>query len=360
VLDRYLLAKTRAFVVEIGARMDEYDIAGACQSVLDQLEALNNWYIRRSRTRFWKSEKDADKQAAYDTLHTALTALCRVASPLLPFLTDEVHRGLMGGESVHLADWPGPNALPDEPELVRDMDRVRDVCSTALGMRRAKNVRVRQPLAALTVAGPGAERLRPYLDLIEDEVNVKRVELSEEIGTSATFKLQLNARVLGPRLGPEMKKALAAAKAGAWTREGDAVVVAGQRLEPGEYTLLLEAGEGVAATATASGEMIVVLDFTLSEALVQEGLARDLVRVVQQARRDAGLHVADRIRLSLQLPEATKRAVRAFSDYVRENTLASELDLEGRLSGPGVFQTEAELGGGALRVALSRASGAGA
>jgi isoleucyl-tRNA synthetase len=157
-----------------------------------------------------------------------------------------------------------------------------------------------------------------------------------------------------------MKKALAAAKAGAWTREGDAVVVAGQRLEPGEYTLLLEAGEGVAATATASGEMIVVLDFTLSEALVQEGLARDLVRVVQQARRDAGLHVADRIRLSLQLPEATKRAVRAFSDYVRENTLASELDLEGRLSGPGVFQTEAELGGGALRVALSRASGAGA
>jgi isoleucyl-tRNA synthetase len=360
VLDRYLLAKTRAFVVEIGARMDEYDIAGACQSVLDQLEALNNWYIRRSRARFWKSEKDADKQAAYDTLHTALTALCRVASPLLPFLTDEVYRGLSGGESVHLADWPDPSALPDEPELVRDMDRVRDVCSTALGMRRAKNVRVRQPLAALTVAGPGAERLRPYLDLIEDEVNVKRVELSEEIGTSATFKLQLNARVLGPRLGPEMKKALAAAKAGAWTREGDAVVVAGQRLEPGEYTLLLEAGEGVAATATASGEMIVVLDFTLSEALVQEGLARDLVRVVQQARRDAGLHVADRIRLSLQLPEATKRAVRAFSDYVRENTLASELDLEGRLSGPGVFQTEAELGGGALRVALSRASGAGA
>jgi len=360
VLDRYLLAKTRAFVVEIGARMDEYDIAGACQSVLDQLEALNNWYIRRSRARFWKSEKDADKQAAYDTLHTALTALCRVASPLLPFLTDEVHRGLMGGESVHLADWPDPSALPDEPELVRNMDRVRDVCSTALAMRRAKKVRVRQPLAALTVAGPGAERLRPYLDLIEDEVNVKRVGLSEEIGASATFKLQLNARVLGPRLGPEMKKALAAAKAGDWTRDGDAVVVAGQRLAPDEYTLLLEAGDGVAATAIASGEMIVVLDFTLSEALVHEGLARDLVRVVQQARRDAGLHVADRIRLSLQLPEDAKRAVRAFSDYVRENTLASELDFEGQLSGPGVFQAEAELGGGALRVALSRASGAGA
>jgi isoleucyl-tRNA synthetase len=354
-LDRYLLAKTRAFVLEIGARMDDYDIAGACQSVLEYLEALNNWYIRRSRARFWKSEKDADKQAAYDTLHTALQALCRVASPLLPFLTDEVYRGLSGGESVHLADWPDANALPDEPELVRDMDRVRDVCSTALAMRRANDVRVRQPLAALTVAGPGAARLRPYLDLIEDEVNVKRVALSEDIAAFATPRLQLNARVLGPKLGPDMKKALAAAKAGEWKREGGAVVVAGRRLEEGEYALLLEAKPGVACQALASGEMIAVLDFTLSEALVQEGLARDLVRVVQQARRDAGLHVSDRIRLSLSLPDGALDAVRAFEGYVRENTLASALDLEGRLAGPGVFQTETELGGEPLRVALAKA-----
>jgi isoleucyl-tRNA synthetase len=354
-LDRYLLAKTRLLVLEMGARMDDYDIAGACQALLGYFEALNNWYIRRSRARFWKGEKDADKQAAYDTLHTALSVLCRVASPLLPFLTDEVYRGLSGGESVHLADWPDASALPDEPELVLDMDRVRDVCSTALAMRRASNVRVRQPLATLTVAGPGTERLRPYLDLIEDEVNVKQVALSEDIAAFATVKLQLNARVLGPKLGPDMKKALAAAKTGAWTRDGGAVVVAGQRLEQGEYTLLLEAKQGVACQALASGEMIAVLDFTLSEALVQEGLARDLVRVVQQARRDAGLHVADRIRLSLALPEGAVEAVRAFADYVCRNTLATELDLEGRLSGPGVFQVEAELGGAVLRVALARA-----
>jgi isoleucyl-tRNA synthetase len=359
VLDRYLLAKTRVLVLEIGARMDDYDIAGACQAVLDYLEALNNWYIRRSRARFWRSEKDADKQAAYDTLHGALATLCRVASPLLPFLTDEVYRGLSDAASVHLTDWPDPDAFPDEPELVRDMDRVRDVCSTALAMRRGRNVRVRQPLATLIVAGPGAAQLRPYLELIEDEVNVKRVELSEEIAAYASVKLSLNARVLGPKLGPEMKKALAAAKAGEWKRDGDAVIVAGQRLAPDEYTLLLEAKEGVACQALASGELIAVLDFTLSEALVQEGLARDLVRVVQQARRDAGLHVADRIHLSLALPEDALGAVRAFSDYVRENTLASELDFEGRLSGPGVFQTEAELGGARLRVALARASGAG-
>jgi isoleucyl-tRNA synthetase len=357
VLDRYALAKTRELVTAIGARMDAYDVAGACQAVLDHLEALNNWYIRRSRPRFWKAERDADKQAAYDTLGTALEVLCRVASPLLPFLTDEVHRGLTGGDSVHLSDWPDPASLPDEPELVRDMDRVRDVCSTALAMRRQQNVRVRQPLAKLIVAGPGAERLAAYLDLVRDEVNVKAVELSERIEAWASFKLQLNARALGPRLGSEMKKALAAAKAGDWKRDADGVTVAGHRLEPGEYTLLLEAKPGVACQALASGEMIAVLDFTLSEALVQEGLARDLVRIVQQARRDAGLHVADRIRLSLALSPEAREAVRAFAAYVKEQTLASELDLDGAPPGPAPFAVDAELGGSPARVALARATG---
>jgi isoleucyl-tRNA synthetase len=354
VLDRYALAKTRELVTGVAERMDAYDVAGACQAILDYLEALNNWYIRRSRTRFWKSERDADKQAAYDTLGTALGALCRVASPLLPFLTDEIYRGLTG-ESVHLSDWPDADALPDEPELVAAMDRVRDVCSTALGMRRQQNVRVRQPLAKLIVAGPGAKRLAPYLDLVRDEVNVKEVELSEEIEAFASVRLQLNARALGPRLGGEMKKTLAAAKAGDWKRDAEGVVVAGQRLEPGEYTLLLEAKPGVACQALASGEMIAVLDFELTQALVQEGLARDLVRMVQQARRDAGLHVADRIRLSLALGGEAREAVRAFAAYVQEQTLASELDLDGALAGAGVFGLEAELGGAPVRVALVRA-----
>ncbi len=357
VLDRYALAKTRELVTLVGERMDAYDIAGACSAVLEYLEALNNWYIRRSRPRFWKSERDADKQTAYDTLGTALVTLCRVASPLLPFLTDEIHRGLTGGESVHLADWPDGAALAADPELVRDMDRVRDVCSTALGMRRQQNVRVRQPLARLVVAGPGARRLAPFLDLVRDEVNVKDVELSEEIEAFASSKLQLNSRALGPRLGGEMKKVLAAAKAGDWKRDAAGVTVAGQRLEPSEYTLLLEAKPGVACQPLASAEMIAVLDFTLTESLVQEGLARDLVRVVQQARRDAGLHVADRIRLSLALPDDYENAARSFADYVAASTLASEVALDGAIDGPGWFQLEAELGGAPARVALAKAAG---
>lgn len=354
-LDRYVLAKAHDLVVEATERMDRYDIAGACARITAFLDALNNWYIRRSRPRFWRSERDDDKKSAYDTLYTVLVTLCRVAAPLLPLLTDEIHRGLTGEESVHLCDWPDATALPPDPALVADMDRVRDVCSTALSMRRARGVRVRQPLPSLTVAGPGTERLRPYVELVADEVNVKEVRLEEDIEAFATLRLQVNARVVGPRLGGAMKKALAAAKAGQWQRTEDGVEVGGQRLGEGEYQLLLEAKEGVACQALASAEMIVVLDFDVSDSLFLEGLARDLVRTVQQARRDAGLDVSDRIRLSLRLSGDFRRAAEAFRDHVAESTLASEIDLEGALAGEALFRQKVDLGGVEVDVALAKA-----
>ncbi len=356
VLDRYALAKTRALVDGVQADLDAYDIAGACQELLAYLDALNNWYIRRSRPRFWRAEKDADKQAAYDTLFTCLSALMRVASPLVPFLTDEIYRGLSGGESVHLADWPNAAALPRDVDLVADMDRVRDVCSTALAMRRVQKIRVRQPLAALTVAGPDTQRLAAFLELIADEVNVKRVRTEQAIDAFASFSLQVNARALGPRLGQEMKTVLAAAKQGDWTRNADdSVSVAGQRLTGDEFNLRLAPKPGVACQALGSGEMIVVLDFALTKELEQEGIARDLVRAIQQARRDAGLAVSDRIRLSLGLSDAHRAAARAFSHYVAENVLALELDLDGKLDARAMTASEADLGDGKARIALAKA-----
>jgi isoleucyl-tRNA synthetase len=355
VLDRYILAKTRELVEDLGERMDTYDIAGACSRVVTFIDALNNWYIRRSRLRFWKSEKDDDKRRAYDTLYTVLVTLCRVTSPLLPFLTDEIYRGLTGDQSVHLGDWPDPAGLPADPDLVADMDRVRDVCSTAFAMRRTRNVRVRQPLRSLTIAGPEVERLRPFLDLIQDEVNVKEVQLREEIDRFASFQLQVNARLLGPRLGPEMKTVLAAAKQGRWTtKPGGSVEVAGQVISEGEYSLLLRPAEGVACQALSTNDMVAVLDFELSESLIQEGKARDLVRLIQQARRDAGLHVSDRIRLSLSLPPEWKAAATTFRDYLAENTLASELDVEGaRLEGA-LFQHQAKLGDETVHLSIAK------
>ncbi|MFI5318920.1 MAG: isoleucine--tRNA ligase [Myxococcota bacterium] len=326
VLDRYALAKTRALVEDAQRALDAYDIAGACQSVTAHLDALNNWYIRRSRPRFWAAEKSADKQAAYDTLYTCLCALMRVASPLVPFLTDEIYRGLTGA-SVHLADWPDAGALLADAALVADMDRVRDVCGVAHAMRRAQNVRVRQPLAELTIAGPNAARLAAFTSLIEDEVNVKRVRSESAIEAFASFQLSVNARALGPRLGQEMKTVLAAAKQGQWTRGADGgVTVAGHQLVGEEFTLRLVPKPGVACQALDSGELIVVLDFTLTKELEQEGIARTLVRLIATERRDRKLDVSDRIRVWLVLEPAEREAAHAFSSYISESVLAIEVN----------------------------------
>jgi isoleucyl-tRNA synthetase len=362
VLDRYVLAKTRELVEDVTRLMDDYEIAAACARIQAFLDALNNWYIRRSRERFWRSGQDADKQAAYDALHTVLTTLCRVASPLLPLLADEIHRGLTatreGPESVHLGDWPDPATLPAEPELVADMDRVREACSAALALRRSREVRVRQPLRSLTVAGPGVSRLALYLDLLASEVNVKEVRLSESIEGFASFRLQVNARAIGPRLGKQTQQVIGAAKAGRWKKLDDGrVEVGGQVLEPEEHALGIEPREGVACQALPGHDGIVVLDFDLDEDLLREGDARDLVRAVQQARRDAGLHVADRIRLALGVGGRVREAAEAFRAYLAENLLAAELSFDGAPAGEGWFEREASVAGEPVRIALARHPG---
>jgi len=357
LLDRYILAKTRELVDGLGQDLDAYDLSGACGRVLAHIDSLNNWYIRRSRERFWKAEKDRDKQDAYDTLYTVLVILCRVISPLLPLISEEIHRGLTGGEgSVHLTDWPEREvADASDPRLVAEMDRVREVCSATLALRAAENARVRQPLAELSVAGAELELLRPYLDLIADEVNVKRVTLSEHIEEYATYRLHVNARALGPRLGKETKAVIQASKQGQWRNvDGGGIEVAGQLLEEGEYSLLLQPRDGVACEPLPSNDAIVALDLRLSQELLQEGQARAVVRVVQQARKLAELHISDRIRLELALPEDWREAVERFRDYVSEQTLANQLEIREQLAGEGLFVHEATLAGQPIRVGVAR------
>ena len=354
LLDRYVLAKTDELVRGLERDLDSYELMGACARVVAHIDALNNWYIRRSRPRFWKAGHDGDKQDAYDTLYTALVVLCRAVAPLLPLISEAIHRGLTGEESVHLCDWPEQLRGAADPMLVAEMDRVRAVCSAALAIRAAENARVRQPLRELVVAGAGLDAVRPYLDLIADEVNVKQVTLVEQIDAYATFGLKLNSKALGPRLGGEMKKVLAAAKAGDWTTRADGrVVVAGQALEEGEYSLTLQPKPGIVCQALPGNDAIVVLDLVLTPELVQEGMARDVVRAVQQARKDAGLHVADRIRLHLPLEGEWREAVEAFRAYVSEQTLASELALDGEPAA-GLSLHPATLGGRELRIGVAR------
>jgi isoleucyl-tRNA synthetase len=354
LLDRYILAKTEELVSSLQADFDRYDLVAACSRVVAHIDALNNWYIRRSRPRFWKAEHDQDKQDAYDTLYTALVVLCRAVSPLLPLITEEIYCGLTGEESVHLSDWPTETAGAADAKLVAEMDRVREVCSAALALRAAENARVRQPLRSLVVAGADSESIRPYLDLIADEVNVKQVELGHEIDAYATFGLKVNSKALGPRLGKAMKDVIKASKQGDWTtREDGRVEVAGEALEEGEFSLTLSPKEGVACQALPRGGAIVVLDLELTPELVQEGMARDLVRVVQQARKEAGLHVSDRIRLVVPVEGEWRDAAEAFRDYVGEQTLASELEIGGG-EVDGLFLYPAKLGGAEVEIALGR------
>ncbi|HIF96707.1 MAG TPA: isoleucine--tRNA ligase [Myxococcales bacterium] len=363
LLDRYILAKTQELVSGLEADLDRYDLAAACGRIVSHIDALNNWYIRRSRPRFWKSERDADKQDAYDTLYTALVVLCRVVSPLLPLVSEEIYRGLTGEESVHLSDWPDELQGAADPELVAEMDRVREICSATLALRAAENARVRQPLAELVVAGGDNTKIHPYLDLIADEVNVKRVELSDDIGAYATFGLKVNAKVLGPRIGGEIKSVLTAARKGEWTtREDGDVEVAGTLLQAGEFSLTLQPREGIACQSLPGNDAIVVLDLELTPKLIEEGMARDVVRAVQQARKEAGLHVADRIRLVLPLEEPWRSAVENFRAYVSEQTLASELALEPAPTGGATaelpsdtrYTHRAQLGGQEVHIMLDR------
>jgi isoleucyl-tRNA synthetase len=334
VLDRYILAKTHDLVVEVGTAMERYDLFAACGSVRSFFDVLTNWYVRRSRDRFW-----AGDQQAIDTLHTVLATLCRVAAPLLPLTTEAIYRPLTGERSVHLTDWPSAEELPAEPELVAAMDLARDVCSSTLRLRKAHQRRVRQPLPSLTVAVSGAELLAPYAALIADEVNVKNVQLTTAVDEVASSQLDVVPAAIGPRLGSRTQEVIKAVKRGEWTRDGDTVVAGGEVLQPGEYTLRLVTTDGSASTPLGSGDGVVVLDTEVTPALEAEGITRDLIRLVQQARRDAGLHVSDRITLTLGVPELVRRSVVANLSLLQDATLAVDVRWE---SGPDTAELDGE------------------
>ena len=324
LLDRYILAKTQALVTDVEAQMDRYDIVGACATIREFLDALTNWYVRRSRDRFWAGDRDA-----VDTLHTVLEVTCRVAAPLLPLTTEVVWRGLTGGRSVHLTEWPMVDELPSDAALVEIMDRVREVCSTALGLRMANKLRVRLPLNHLRVAATDASSLAPFIEIIRDEVNVRHVELTEDVAAHGQAEIVVNARVAGPRLGKQVQEVIRAAKAGHWTTTPEGRVhVAGVDLLDGEYERRLVSRD-VGATAElprASG--FVVLDTTVTPELAAEGLARDVIRAVQQARRDAGLSVSDRIRLTVDGRDDVVGAAKAHESLLASETLALEIRYE--------------------------------
>lgn len=353
-LDRYLLAKCRQYVEESTAAMDAYAVADACELTRGFVDVLTNWYIRRSRDRFWR-----DDAAAFDTLYTVLETVCRVSAPLLPLAAEEVWRGLTGERSVHLTDWPSADELPADDGLVAAMDRVREVCSAASALRKARKLRNRLPLSTLTVVVEDPASLSGFEAIVADEVNVKSVRLlavdsPEASSYGVEQRLTVNARAAGPRLGREVQNAIKGSKSGDWSVSADGVVTAGGlALEEGEYALDTVAGseDPHAAVGVLPGGGFVVLDTEVTAELSAEGLARDLVRAVQQARRDAGLDVSDRIALTLGGSEAVLEAARTHEALIAEETLATSYAVADAVDG-----TEVTVGDGQPAVvALARA-----
>jgi isoleucyl-tRNA synthetase len=349
-LDQYLLANTGDLVRNMTAQLDSYDISGACDELRSYLDMLTNWYVRRSRQRFFDESADA-----FDALYTALETVSRVAAPLLPLVSEEIWRGLTGGRSVHLADWPEAELFPSNASLVEAMDRVQQICSTGSSLRKAANLRVRLPLQELTVVAPGADALEGFAAVVADELNIRSVRLldaghASPEGFGIEQKLVVNARAAGPRLGKNVQQAIKGSKSGDWSVSDEGVVTAGGlELEPQEYsleTVVAESADGAGSRAAAvlPGGGFVVLNTEVTPELEAEGTARDMVRAIQQARKDAGLNVSDRIRTSVTATQAVLDALLANAELVKTETLTLALDTVPAESGDPritVEQTEA-------------------
>jgi isoleucyl-tRNA synthetase len=323
VLDRYILAKLAALRDDLTAAMDVCDISGACELLRQFTEALTNWYVRRSRTRFWTEDRDA-----IDTLHTVLEVTTRLAAPLLPMTSEIIWRGVTGQRSVHLTDWPEAGVLPADPDLVAAMDQVREVCSAASSLRKAKKLRVRLPLPKLTVAVDDSQRLRPFADLIADELNVKAVDLTDDIAAYGRFELTVNARAAGPRLGKSVQDAIKAVKAGRGVLNPDNTLTADDIvLTADEYSSRLVAADEEYTAALSDGAGLVVLDGTLTPELEAEGWAKDRIRELQDLRKSSGLEVSDRISVLMAVPAERADWALAHRDLIAGEILATRFDL---------------------------------
>ena len=319
-IDNYILSKLKRLGRIVKQGLDTYDVALSCNEVASFMEILNNWYIRRTRDRFWSGD-----QQAFDVLYTVLVNLSKIMAPLMPFLCEYVYKNLTGGESVHLADYPQLENIKLDETLVDEMDFLQDLCSAGKFIREEKNLRNRLPLAGLTVVGDNLGFLNgQYQDIIKDELNVKEVKIDNNLAAYAAKTVYLYTPLLGKALGKDMGPVMAAYKQGKWELNADGTLsIAGQTLTPDLFEVRLDMKDGVAGKAFADNKAVVTLNTNVTDELKREGMARDFVRLVQTLRKDKDFNISDRIELCYATDNAElNKALDENKAYVAEQVLA--------------------------------------
>ena len=341
-LDRWLLSSLHALVRDVTEAYENYNVPAATRPIEKFVDQLSNWYLRRSRRRYWKTESDSDKAAAYATLYEALKTLAYLLAPTMPFMAEEMYRNLVlevapeAPTSVHLAEWPGYDPDLIDEGLNQDMATVMKLASLGHAARNSENMKVRQPLAeAAFVVGNAEEQsvVADYADLLMDELNVKEVSLLGSASEAVQFSLNPLPKQLGQRFKSRFPKVrqklleLPADKSARKLLDGESlrINVEGEDYEitPDEVEVRAEAKEGYAVAS--EGAYLAALVTELTPELVNEGLVREFVRRVQSLRKDADFDIADRIHLYYTASEGLTKAIQSFEDYIKEETLAKEI-----------------------------------
>lgn len=325
-LDRWILSECQLLIAKVTKEMDEYNLTEATRPILDFVDNLSNWYIRRSRRRFWKSANDGDKNAAYSTLHQVLTDLMKLLSPFTPFVSDAIYRNLQG-ESVHLQDWPVARNNLIDLNLSERTAMVRKIINLGHAVRARRKIKVRQPLASARVALPAwtdKKDLASQAAIIREELNVKELIWVENADDLVKIMVRPDARRIGPKYGAAVQTIIQACRAGEFVMGADGTVeAAGFKLEKEEVEIGFEGEEGY---DVAGGDgVVVILDTMIDEKLRREGQARDLVRLIQDLRKEADYRVDARIIVYLDLPAELKPVLDDFADFIRAETLAEEI-----------------------------------
>jgi isoleucyl-tRNA synthetase len=368
-LDRWILARLQQLIVLCNDRLDNFDSATVTRAVEEFIDDLSTWYVRQSRRRFWKSEDDADKAAAYQTLYDVLVTLAQLIAPILPFTAEEMYQNLARSvhgtapESVHLCAYPQVNPAWEDEPLVEDVAALRRVVSLALSARQEANVKVRQPLPRLLVKASDArqrEVLMRMQDQVLNELNVKQVVFIEDESALQSFAIKPNFAKLGPKFGrrlPHIQQALSSANAaeiGMKAAAGEPVELRVNdesiALTPDELIVERLPAAGL-AVASDSG-CIVALEMRLTQELVHEGMARDLVRYVQDLRKKANFNISDRLSMHYVAEGETAEAIARHADYIQGETLADALTAGEPPDGS--ITTTLTLGGQPVRIGVMR------